>query len=165
VKNFLVGLFGVTKAEDAKVSFACPTLQIQSRQAQMLDKGAFVDVLGQCWPYSPFFKPVQNQIAGVTSLAAAASFLKGKGAQYLLFIDVLSDRSGPLFAQSQGDENGIWSTIADANAGAKNLFQRVVVLPLGKFPLDDFAHRRDMVQRGQELGRQLVPDIQKDLGL
>jgi|GEM_PF-2063638 len=162
--SFWTGIWGAQQIEATKVPFACPTLPLQERRGRIVEKGSLVEAVEACVPAAPFFKAYKDRLAATSSLALAAQYLRSKGADYLVYVDVLSDRSGPFFPQAQGDENGMWATVAESLEMQSKEVQKVVVLNLGNFTLNDFVHRRDMIQKGQEAGRLAVPELQREMG-
>jgi NTE family protein len=162
---FLQTSIGPLATEDTKVSFSCPSYNLEKRQIYLMNRGPLTAMLPYCIPYYPFFRPYQQNIAGVTSLFAAAKNLRKRGANYVIYVDLLDDKSTPFFDKLDSSENVTWSTVADSLKIQMISVNKVVSVNLQNFYLSDFDKRREMIQSGQEAGLKLVEDLQKELGL
>lgn len=159
LQTFLKNSLAAGRSEDSKVQFACPSFNLKKRQTFMMNRGAFTSMLPFCLPYAPMYKPFQQNIAGVTSVLNSAKYLKSKGANYLIYVDLLNEKSIPFFQEIESDENVAWSMVAQANDSQLSVFNKVIPVSLGGFYLNDFEKRRDMIQRGQDAGRQAISEI------
>jgi NTE family protein len=164
LQEFMQTSLGNFTAEDAKVLFSCPSYNLQKRQIYLMNRGPFVAMLPYCIPYYPFFRPYQQNIAGVNSLLAATKNLRSRGANYLIYIDLLDEKSTPFFDNVDSQENVTWSTVADGLRLQLQAVNKILPVYLQHYYLSDFEKRREMIQNGQEAGRKLVEDLQRELG-
>ncbi len=162
---FMQNAFGALNAEDTKINFACPSYNFVKRQVFMMSHGPMLSLLPYCIPFIPFYKPHDESIAALTSLAAAIRYAKSKGANYLIYVDLLSEKTGPFFEDKESDENVEWATVAAALESQLSSVNRVISVPLNGFYINDFSKRREMSQKGQEAGRSAGKEITNELGL
>jgi len=162
--EFIRSTFGGMQAEEAKIHFSCPAFNVAKRQIYVMNRGPMSSLLPYCIPYYPFFKPYQQNIAGLTSLVTMVKHLKTLGVNYIVYIDLLNDKSVPFFSKIESEENVTWSMVAQGLDQQLSAVNKVVPIALANIDLDDFAKRRDMIQKGQEAGRNLVRELQSELG-
>lgn len=161
LKKELPGL----KIEDTKIPFACPSYNLSKKQGYMISRGAFNTTLPFCLPYIPMFQPYGHSIAGLTSAAAAAKFLRSKGANYIIYVDVLNESSGSLFESLDSPENLAWSVVSESLEAQLPTFNKVIRPQLNGFYLTDFSKRRDLIQKGQDAAKASTKEILSDLGM
>lgn len=161
---FLQQTFAQSSVEDAKVNFSCPAFHVGKRQIFVMNRGPFTSLLPFCIPYYPFFKPYQQNIAGLSALVTTVKHLKAKGIEYMVYIDLLNEKSVPFFQKTESEENVIWSQVAQGLDQQFGVVNKVVQIPLRYYDMDDFSKRRDMIQVGQEAGKNLVKELQNELG-
>lgn len=164
LNNFIQTAIGNLPVEDAKVSFSCPAFNLAKRQIFVMNRGPFTSLLPFCIPYFPFFKPYQQNIAGLTSLVTTVKHLKTKGVNYFIYIDLLNEKSVPFFSKLESEENVIWSMVAQSLDQQLATVHKTVPISLSGFYLDDFSKRREMIQKGQDAGKNLVKELQSELG-
>jgi NTE family protein len=100
LKDFLQKSLGAAKAEDAKIPFACPAFQIEKRQVYMMSRGPYSSLLDYCLPFAPLFRPYDQNVAALTSIGPAVQFLRSRGANYIVYIDLLGEKKTPFFRSS-----------------------------------------------------------------
>jgi NTE family protein len=165
LSDFLQKAFPNSKIEDSKIYFSCPSYNLAKKQSYMISRGSMSSSLPLCLPYMPLFYPYNQTIAGMTSVGAIAKQLRARGANYLIYVDVLGENSGALFSSLDSSENLAWSMVAESIDAQMQTFNKVIRPNLSGFQLVDFAKRRDMVQRGQDATRPLIREIQKEIGM
>jgi NTE family protein len=165
LKGFLQKALGSGKAEDSKLPFACPAFQIAKRQVYMMSRGPFASMLEYCLPFSPLFRPFEQNVAALTSISAAVQFLRSKGANYIVYVDLLGEKKTPFFADADSNENISWSLVEEDILAQLYVVNKIVPVSLQGFNLNDFSKRRDMIQRGQDAGRAASRELQTELGL
>ncbi len=165
LSGFLQNALGSTKAEDAKINFACPSYNLVKRQVFIMSRGPMTAMLPYCLPFVPFFKPYEQNIAALTSLTVAIKFLKSKGVNYIIYVDLLGEKTVPFFAETDSSENMEWATVAEALESQLMEVNRVIAVPLNGLYINDFSKRREMSQKGQEAGRAASREIINDLRL
>lgn len=151
------------RAENGKINFACPAFHIGKRQNYVMNKGSFSQVLPFCISFPPLFKPYQQNIAGTWDLKPLIDYLKSKGVNYVVYVDLLSGNNK---LDSAGFETeSLWSMTASNLAKQEKSVNEVVRIPLQDYSLTDFSRRKEMIQRGQQAGIKAAQNIKKNLGL
>jgi hypothetical protein len=79
-----------SKAETGRLIFACPSLNIKKSQVYFLARGRLDQLLPYCLAYPPVSKVYDWSLAGVREVQRAAEFLRSRGANRVIFINVLS---------------------------------------------------------------------------
>lgn len=150
-------LFGGAKAEDAKIANMCTSYSISKRQTFLMSRGPYSQMLQYCLPSPPLFE-TQGNGANPIALTQLAHAARQKGAQLLVYVDLLTEN-----AIAEGDQGFLWGLFQqslETQAKSINETVRVTGLP----GLRAFDKRREMVQRGQEAGRRLVQTLQTKYG-
>lgn len=151
------------RAENAKVSFACPAYNMGKAQAYLMNRGSFAEMLPFCLAFPPLFKPFRQNVSGVLDLNAAVEYVRSKGATYVVYVDLLS---GPAPLRTAGSENQVlWSLTTEALTRQEKGLDYVIHVPLQDYDLLDYNHRREMIQSGQRAAIEALQQISKKLGL
>ncbi|MGZ5278928.1 MAG: patatin-like phospholipase family protein [Pseudobdellovibrionaceae bacterium] len=151
------------RAENSKVPFACPALQLEKQQVLVMNRGAYTEMLPFCLAFPPLFKPHQQNVAGVLSLKAMVDAVRARGATYVIYVDLLS---GPV--RLEGAEAGtqiLWSLAAENLNRKEKGVDFILRVPLRDYDLMDFNKRREMIQKGQQSAQDSSVQIAKDLNL
>jgi NTE family protein len=152
-----------SRAENAKVSFSCPSLQLEKQQVYVMNRGAFTEMLPFCLAFPPLFKPHQQNVAAVLSLKALVDAVRAKGATYVIYVDLLS---GPVKLDNAEPETKLlWSLAAEALGHKEKGIDYVLKVPMKDYDLLDFSKRREMIQKGQQAAQEASNQITKDLNL
>jgi NTE family protein len=151
------------RAENAKIGFACPALQMEKQQVLMMNRGGYADMLPYCLAFPPLFKPHQQNVAGILSLKAAVDYVRSKGATYVIYVDLLS--ASAKINGGDSETQIIWSLAADSLNRTEKGLDYVVHVPLKDFDLLDFNHRKEVIQRGQKAAQEAFSQIGRNLNL
>jgi NTE family protein len=152
-----------SRAENSKVPFACPALQLEKQQVYVMSRGAYTDMLPYCLAFPPLFKPYQQNVAGVLSLKAMVDAVRAKGATYVIYVDLLS---GPLkLNNAETETHVLWSLAAESLNRKEKGVDYIIRVPLRDYDLLDFNKRREMIQKGQQSAQEASVQINKDLNL
>ncbi len=159
---FVKTVFSSNKVESAKIAFGCPALHLGKKQIFMMNRGSYSQMLPYCIAFPPLFKPHQQNVAGVFELRSAIDFVRAKGANYVIYVNLMS---GPLRLTSQDLSTQVLWNLADQNLIREERgLDEVINVPLQEFDLFDFSKRRELVQRGQQTGQQEAVRIMNKLG-
>jgi NTE family protein len=151
-------MFGGVKVEDAKIPSMCSSYSIEKRQTFLMNRGPFSQMLLYCLPLLPLFEPYQGSGANPMALAQLASAAKQKGAQLLVYVDLLAD--SPV---SENEGGFVWGLFQQAIESQLRSVNEIVKVP-GLPGLRAFDKRREMILKGQEAGRRLVQVLQTKYG-
>jgi NTE family protein len=77
------------KVESGRIAFGCPSLNIKKSQVFFLARGRLDQLLPYCLAYPPVSKPYDWSIAGAREISRAAEFLRSRGANRIVFVNVL----------------------------------------------------------------------------
>ena len=137
----LSSVFNTEVIEQSKVRFACAT---QKDTLQIVKDGNFVENLHKCIADQPFYETYQGYRAAPAkaSVGALVATLKEMGATHIIYLDL----NGEVSSQ-------------DASVFKLEHF------PIIENNIADFAHRRDLLNKGREMGQKVVEEIQTELGL
>jgi len=152
----LKSMFAGNRAEDSKISFTCPSLSLAKKQTFMMNRGPFAQMLLYCLPAPPLMTSYQGTAANPTALGLLAQSARQKGAQLLVYIDLLSENPINETAGSEGYAWGVFQQ--DLEFQSRQVSEVFKVGGLGG--LKSFDQRREMLQKGQEAGKRLVQLLQ-----
>ncbi len=163
LSEFMSIALSSNRAENSKVPFSCPALQMEKQQVYIMSRGAFTEMLPYCLAFPPLFKPHQQNVAGVLSLKALIDAVRARGATYVVYVDLLS---GPLKMDGAETETQVlWSLAAETLNRKEKGVDYILRVPLKDYDLLDFNKRREMIQKGQQSAQEASVQIDKDLNL
>lgn len=165
--EFYKNVFNGAKSEGAKYAFSCPAYNLEKQQLFWMARGAYEQLLPFCVSSLPTFKPFKANTAYTWSLYEAKKHLKSRGANFIVFVDILgtSLKGKSFFRQQQDSDRVYWSIVQERFQAEKSYFDYVISVPLQKYNLDDFENRREVMLRGQEAAQSQIPRLIKILGL
>jgi NTE family protein len=130
------------RAESLKVPFACSSLNLKKSQVYVMARGRMDQLLPYCLPYPPYFAAYERNIAGPREIQQAVDFLKQKGANYIILVNVLAGMSQ--------DEPINWLELAyDMKRKWPGVNERLDIVISGK-SISDFKSRQELIQLGTE---------------
>lgn len=163
LQGFLQTALSSSRAENSRIPFACPALQINKQQVYLMNRGPFSEMLPLCMALPPLFKPHQQNVAGAVSLKPLIDFVRSKGATFVIYVDLLQ---GPLRIDDTSQETRVlWSLSAESLSQQEKGLDHVVHIPLRDIDLLDFSRRRELIQRGQKAAREASAQVIKMLNL
>lgn len=143
------------KAESLKVPFGCPSLNLKKSQVFMMARGRLDQLLPFCLAYPPSLNPYNRTIAAVREVATATEYLKSQGANYIVFVNVLS--------QLGQEEPVHWLELSyDMKRKWPGVHERLDLVMGGK-SLNDFKSRQDMIELGMEQSESFVDKLSTKL--
>lgn len=168
LKEFVNSIFTGVKIGDFRIPFACPSYNLKKNQVYLMNRGSLEQVMYSCMAYPPFFKPFQGNVSAVRDITATANYLRSKGANYVVFVNVLqTPGSGKAFAVEQDStDNILWSEIAGAYNSKSILgIDSVISLDTGNYGIMDFDKRREIMAKGSESAGRQLKNLARKLGL
>ena len=164
--GFIKGIFGTRFMKEAKVSFACPYVDLKTTKSNMASSGRFANVIKKCWPYPPQFQ-IERQVANPLAIREAVQFLKNQGAEFILYIDVVNKNL--LLTSNQRSKtpsaNLMWlqnQTLSRQLLGMG--IHEVLSLPLSGAHLTSYESMRLMIRMGQMKSRPQIKKLSKKYG-
>lgn len=150
----------------AKVRFACPSLSLWSGTVVWQKSGDMKKALERCLPYPPLFRPSSPWMAASYAVKEAAQYLMDKGAQLIVFVNVL-DR-GDLIKQNQVLKKSaaaiLWHELRRHIKTQKGFAHEVIDVTTRQYKLYDFDDRQRIVKAGEQAGRRAASKIADKYG-
>jgi len=163
LKEFMQTSFARLSPQDFRVPFACPTNNFSKNQAYLMNRGSIDQILYSCMAYPPYFKPFNNTVAGVREVTSLANYLRQRGANYIVLVNVLpSPGKKSLVGDNSSTDNVLWSEIQGVYNKPFTGVDSVVSLDAGDYGIMDFAKRREIMNKGSDsAAKQLKPLARK----
>lgn len=167
LKEFINTAFSRAKVEDFRVPFACPSYNLKKNQIYLMNRGALDQLMYLCMAYPPFFKPYQNSISGVRDITALANYLRAKGANFVVFVNVLQPPGGskPYTLDTAATDNVLWSEIAGVYNKPIPGVDTVISLDTSSYGIMDFDKRREIMNKGAEAAAKQLKTLTRKWGL
>lgn len=167
LKPFLIEIFGRTKIEDARIHFACPAYNLKKNQVYLMNKGGLDQLMYMCMAYPPYFKPYQNNLSGVRDVTAMANYLRSKGVNHIVLVNVLQSPGfgKPYTADVAGTDNVLWSEISGLYNKPFTGVDSVISLETSNYGIMDFEKRREIMNKGAESAARQLKALTRKLGL
>lgn len=144
-----------SRAESTRVPFACPSLNLKKSQVYMMAKGRFDQLLPFCLAYPPLFDSHNATISANRELVRSAEYLRSQGANFIIFVNVLSGLS-----QAESTQ---WLELAyDLKKKWPGVDQRLDLV-IDKKSIRDFKLQTEMIQLGFEQSQSFVEKLQKKM--
>ncbi|MBX3034076.1 MAG: alpha/beta hydrolase [Bdellovibrionaceae bacterium] len=165
--DFLKLAFGRSKAEEARLPFACPANNLSKNQVFLMNKGTFEQMLPFCLAYPPAFRPWQGNVSAVREVKMLADHLRARGATTIVLVNVLGlpNVSRPVAGGEGSAESVMWNEISAFYSRPLPGVDQVLTIPLGNTSVMAFDGRREILQKGSEKGAPLVRQLAQRLGL
>lgn len=165
LKDFIHTSFARANPESFRVPFACPSYNFQRNQAYLMNRGSIDQVMYSCMAYPPFFKSYNNQVAGVREISALAGHLRQRGANFIVFVNVLPlPAKRQLYGDLASTDNVLWSEIAGAYNKPMPGIDAVVSLDVGDYGIMDFDKRREIMNRGADSASKSLKNLSRKWG-
>lgn len=167
MNNYLSSAVGTNGLEKSKVPFSCPTANIRDNKVVWLARGSMRDAMSKCIPYLPYFADNNGLMASPFAVEEAAAYLRSKGAQLIIFVNVLSE--GALFpnrlVSEYYAENVLWNE-ARRQLSKKTIAGVNVIIPVatGDKSLLDFDQRRFFIDAGSRSARDQINNLVSQYG-
>lgn len=167
LNEFLGNAFHRVKVEDFRLPFACPSYNLQKNQVYLMNRGGLDQVMFMCMAYPPFFKPYQNNISAVRDVTSLANYLRTKGANYIVLVNVLQSPGGnkPYTLDPAATDNVLWSEIAGLYNKPLSGVDFVVSLDTSGYGIMDFNKRREIMSKGSESAARQMKTLTRKWGL
>jgi hypothetical protein len=167
-QEFIKSAFEKKTVAGMKAGFACPSINIKSQKAYILNRGNVDQFLQFCLPSPGLTKPYGQSVALMSDISALVQHLRSTGVQKIILIDVLAHQSSkPFYGNVESYENQIWVTAATQMAKAATTvgIDEVIKIDVSNFPIDNFDERREVMAKGSELGYSQIKKIAEKYGL
>jgi NTE family protein len=167
LKDFISTAFKKSKVEEFKIPFICPSYNLKKNQVFLMNRGGLDQVLSFCMAYPPFYQPYLGNISAVREVTSMANYLRQKGANYILFVNVLQvpGLAKPYISEASTTENILWSEIAGYYNKPIQGIDAVISLDSSEYGIMDFNKRREIMNKGAESAANQLKILTRKLGL
>ena len=166
LNEFLETAFSSSTIDKAKIDFGCPAYWSKQDRFGWMAKGAYKDAMRACLPYPPNYTDNGGVVAAPMSVAESVSWLRARGANLIVLVDVLSQGEA-LPAKMGGDEwaeNLLWSEIRREMQRSKALVNHVIVVNTNGHPINDINGRRALMEAGSKSASDVVGKMATQYG-
>lgn len=167
LKEFFQTSLARLRIEDFRIPFACPTYSLSRNQELLVIRGPVESVLYPCLAYPPYFKPYGQSVAGVREITSLANYLRQKGANYIVFVNVLQPPGGhkAYVGDPASTDNVLWSEIAGLYNRPLPGVDSVISLDTSAYDIVDFDKRRDIMNKGSDSAARALKTLARKWGL
>ncbi len=161
LQKFMDEYFSGLKFEDSKISFSCPSYQLNKRQTVMINKGSLSAGIPFCLASNPLFKPHQNSVAALQALNSSVQYLRSRQVQMIFYVSLLDDKPGSFVSPLDGPSNLMWNFVSQSLENQYASAHQVIRVPMTGFELTDFDKRNQMIQKGREAAKVFLLELKK----
>lgn len=159
---FLASSFGGKKIASGTIPFSCPSLSLKNGRLSWMDSDLYQKTLLYCLPLPPLFQAYNERVAAAFSIKDAVQFLKTKGMELIVVVDVISqDRS--LFGAKETGEIGAqiyWHELrryyrsqqASLRRAGPGLKVEFISVNTSKYSPIDFKDKKAIMALGERAG-------------
>lgn len=167
MKDFFSLIFSSARAEDFRVPFACPSYNLGKNQVYLMNRGGLQQMMYLCTAYPPLFKPYQNSVSGVRDITSLANYLRQKGANHIVFVNVLEapGRTKSYTPDPNSTENVLWGEIAGLYNKPLPGVDTVISLDTTSYGIMNFDKRREIMNRGAQSAARQLKGLTRKWGL
>lgn len=167
LKDFANTAFNKVKVEDFKLPFACPSYNLKKNQVFLMNRGSLEQILYFCMAYPPFFQAYQGNVSAVRDVTALANYLRSKGANYIVLVNVLQPPGGskPYTLDTSATDNVLWSEIAGVYNKTFPGVDSVISLDTAEYGIMDFDKRREIMSKGADSAARQLKTLTRKWGI
>ncbi len=162
---FIKGFFGSSRVESAKIPFACPVYEMQSQRLVWIERGPFDPQLLNCVTAPPLWPPQGDGLADVTAIKEAADYLRSKGANVVILVNVLGPRPTAKEMSLEPEARSFWALVQKNMVLQYRSVDFVIPVNTQEFKFTDVGRRRELIQRGHEAVQKVLPQMSQRFGL
>ncbi len=171
LQNFFNNTFASSTIEKNRVDFACPAAYNNGDHTIWQTHGSMQEAVSHCLPYPPLYAENGGWMASPFSLDEAAAWLRSRGANVILLINVIGQ--GELWPSKAASdlpiETVLWSELrrdlarAAAQGGTRSINHVISVNTTGH-PMTDFEGRRALMEAGQKAAAEPLNKMVSEYG-
>lgn len=163
VQEDLKKIFAQWKVENLKHPFVCAAWNMEKKQTYLMQKGGLAQLLPFCLSYPPLFQPYKKNVAGLGDIRSVTDYMRSKGVNYILFVNVLDSAPAMLFNDDLG-ASVAWSAMMSQYQRQRNGIDEVVGINLRDYQLKDFGKKREIMSKSSDLAARAVAPWAQKLG-
>lgn len=159
--------FSRMTAENSRLKFSCPALNLAKNQVYLMSRGRFEDMIPYCLAYPPLFVPWKGNVAAVREVSMLADQLRRQGANVIILVNVLDkpDPNKPLAGAAGSTDAVLWAEIASVYSKPFRGVQHVISLPMTGYGMSAFGERHEIIRKGASSANSPLKGIARQLGL
>lgn len=167
LKDFFSTAFNRAKVDDFRIPFVCPSYNLKKNQTYLMNRGGIDSLMYSCMAYPPFFRPYQGNVSAIRDITATANYLRQKGANFIVFVNVLQGPGGskPFTLDAQATDNVLWSEVAGLYNKPLPGVDSVVSLDTSSYGIMDFEKRREIMNKGADSAAKQLKTLTRKWGL
>ena len=168
LNDFFKAALGNGRVEEGRLPFACASLNITKNQIYVMNRGSYAQLLPYCLAYPPITRPWQGSVAAVREVKILADHLRARGANYVVFVNVLPPPNPNKFVAGDGSgaDSIVWTEMASAYwKKMPGVDYALQVFPQYEKPILSFEDRRDILTKGASRSEAQVKKLAERLGL
>lgn len=151
---------------DFSVNFGCMMTSTQSGFTRLAPSGSIKEMLHNCLPFPPLYQIDRGQVAGVFGIKEAADALRSKGAELVIFVNVLDQ--GVLTKTEGSTEQKmaamLWFELRKAAELQQPFANEVINVTTRGFEIEDFSERKKLIAAGEQAGRRASERLSSQYG-
>ncbi len=164
MKDFFDTVFNGQLFERNRIDFACPTYSFTSEKMIWVNRGGMKEAMINCMAFPPYFKDNSGWIASPAAIEEAATYLKTRGVNYVVFVNVLGGEVSIRSGQDRNlTEQILWSEIK-RELNRSRIANSVININTSEHPLMDLDGRRSLVEIGAKGSRETVNKLIQQYG-
>ncbi len=163
VQGDLKKIFSNWKVENLKHLFVCSAWNMEKKQTYLMQKGGLAQLLPFCLGYPPLFQPYQKNVAGLVDVRSVTDYMRSKGVNYVLFINVLDSAPAMLLSDDLGSSVA-WSIVMSQYQKQRNGIDEVIGINLREYQIKDFSKKREIMNKSADLAPKAIAPWAEKLG-
>ncbi len=149
------------KVHQSQIAFGCPSFVIDRGRTYWQRQGDSSQVLARCMSFPPYFENGQGFYAAPFLIEEAAEHLRSRGAEVILYVDVLS--GSPLFRREDRThylpEYLLWAQVAADSTRTQIPGVDHVIAVRTDLDIFSFDSRRRLIDRGLGSARPVLKNL------
>ena len=162
----LKNIFQNLQTRDLKIPFGCPALNLNTGKDFLMSRGTVSNLVELCTPYPPLFLPYKQNVSGIRELKSAADFLRKQGANFIILVNVISDKNRRDFFRSKNEsmEHVVWNELALKFSRSGFGIDATINMDLGNTDISDFSNKKSLIQAGEKACERDIESLSSRLG-
>lgn len=154
-------LFDGDKVEASTWNFACPSYNLEKRNAYVMQKGAYKSLLPYCMAFPPLMTPFKGSIGDPTQLLGLMQHFRAQAPQFVIYVNVLGQMSG--FMKDNRSPEFIQWVLVQQSLEQQMAQADFIVNVDTDAGIADFSARRPLVEAGKASVKKSLPDLLRKL--
>lgn len=149
---FLKDFFAQKDVKNFVIPFSCPAIRFKTEQSFVMARGQAAQAISYCLPSPGIFTTYQGYGASQYDFSKAAEFLRSQGANYIILVTAISDRTAKLGTSSESWESNHWHHLAYKQSQKIPGIDAVIPISAKGFSVLDFKKGRELIRESHDSG-------------